>query len=276
VTGYDLHKLLIGSLGTLAVITRLNFRTFPMPQAQGMFAASFSSAENAFDFCRAVSHSVLTPQIMEIADPEAAGMIFSGEIAARLEPKAWIAIAAAAGAPAVVERHQRELPRLADASYAGDFLPLPEREASSILANIREFPRRMVERDSSVLIFRIDAEPGVMAALVEKLGVAAGQNALDFASLSRAVGILYAAFVPTRSDAAQPASRPEAIAEVFQICGEPEIQASAMLEWCPAELKTSADIVWGPPRPDFELMRRVKQSFDPQNVLAPGRFAGGI
>ena len=31
VTGYDLHKLLIGSLGTLAVITRLNFRTFPRP-----------------------------------------------------------------------------------------------------------------------------------------------------------------------------------------------------------------------------------------------------
>ena len=29
VTGYDLHKLLIGSLGTLAVITRVNFRTFP-------------------------------------------------------------------------------------------------------------------------------------------------------------------------------------------------------------------------------------------------------
>ena len=42
VTGYDLHKLLIGSLGTLAVITRVNFRTFPMPQAQGTFVASFS------------------------------------------------------------------------------------------------------------------------------------------------------------------------------------------------------------------------------------------
>ena len=35
VTGYDLHKLLIGSLGTLAVITRLNFRTFALPQAHG-------------------------------------------------------------------------------------------------------------------------------------------------------------------------------------------------------------------------------------------------
>jgi len=35
VTGYDLHKLLIGSLGTLAVITRLNFRTFPCAPGYG-------------------------------------------------------------------------------------------------------------------------------------------------------------------------------------------------------------------------------------------------
>ncbi len=37
VTGYDLHKLLIGSLGTLAVITRVNFKTFPLPPAQKIF-----------------------------------------------------------------------------------------------------------------------------------------------------------------------------------------------------------------------------------------------
>ena len=31
VTGYDIHKLMIGALGTLGVITRVNFKTFPMP-----------------------------------------------------------------------------------------------------------------------------------------------------------------------------------------------------------------------------------------------------
>jgi len=55
-----------------------------------------------------------------------------------------------------------------------------------------------------------------------------------------------------------------------------ERQATAMLEWCPAELKNSPEIVWGPARPDFALMQRVKKSFDSQNILAPGRFAGGI
>lgn len=276
VTGYDLHKLLIGSLGTLAVITRLNFRTFPLPQSQGTFVATFSSAENAFDFCRAVSHSVLTPQMIEIANPQAAATIFSGDISASLEPKTWVVILTVAGAAAVVQRHQRELPHLADAAYAGDFLPLPDDEAVAVLAKIREFPRLIAERDPSALVFRINAEPGAMSALLEKLRVAADQNGLDFLSLSRAAGILYAALLPARGEAMQSASFPQLIAEVFQICGEAQSPASAMLEYCPAELKTSAEVVWGPPRPDFELMRRVKQSFDPQNVLAPGRFAGGI
>jgi FAD/FMN-containing dehydrogenase len=34
--------------------------------------------------------------------------------------------------------------------------------------------------------------------------------------------------------------------------------------------------VWGAKRPDFQLMQRVKQAFDPQNIFAPGRFVGGI
>jgi glycolate oxidase FAD binding subunit len=276
VTGYDLHKLLIGSLGTLAVITRVNFRTFPMPQAQGTFVASFSSAEAAFDFCRAVSHSVLTPQLLEIVNPGAAALIFSGEISARLEPRTWSVIVSAAGQPAVVERHARDLGHLAGAADAEEFSPLTGVEADSVLGQIREFPRLMTERVSSAAIFRISAVPGVMASLVGKLRVLAAQRELDFVSLARASGILYAGFLPQMEISGTSASLPGIITEVFRACGQPETQASAMLEWCPADLKTSAEVVWGPLRPDFELMRRVKHSFDPQNVLAPGRFAGGI
>lgn len=115
-----------------------------------------------------------------------------------------------------------------------------------------------------------------MAALQGKLRILAAKSELDYVSLARASGILYAGFLPQTEISGLPQSLPELIPEVFRACNQPEIQASAMLEWGPTELKTSPDTVWGPPRPDFELMRRVKHSFDPQNVLAPGRFAGGI
>jgi len=276
VTGYDLHKLLIGSLGTLAVITRLNFRTFPMPQAQGTFVATFSSSEAAYDFCRAVSHSVLTPQMVDVANPGTAALIFSGETSSRLEPRTWTVVLTAAGQPAVVERHQRELGHLAGLADAEEFLPLTDAEADSVLAQIREFPRLMLERAPAAAIFRISAAPTTMAPLLGKLRVLAAQQELDFVSLGRAAGVLHAAFLPQKEMEAPPRSLAQVITEVFRACAQPEMQASAMLEWCPVELKTSAEVVWGPPRPDFGLMRRVKNSFDSQNVLAPGRFAGGI
>jgi glycolate dehydrogenase FAD-binding subunit len=276
VTGYDLHKLLIGSLGTLAVITRINLRTFPMPQTQGTFVATFSSAESAFDFCRDLSHSVLTLQMAEVASPGAAALIFSGEIAARLEPGTWSVILSAAGQPAVVERCRRELGHLSGAAKAEEFFSLSDGEALSILIQLREFPMLMMERVPAALIFRISAAPAALALLLRKLHVLAAQRDLDFVALGRASGVFYAAFLARKEPAAAPPFFARVIGDVFATCSEPELNASAMLEWCPADLKTSAEVVWGPPRPDLGLMRRVKNSFDPKNVLAPGRFAGGI
>lgn len=48
----------------------------------------------------------------------------------------------------------------------------------------------------------------------------------------------------------------------------------AVVLTAPASLRPSLD-VWGPV-PGIELMRRVKDQFDPAHSFAPGRFAGGI
>src|SRR5215469_13298197 len=61
VTGYDFHKLLIGSLGTLAVITRPNFRTFPAAPASRGFVLSFLVPDNALAFSSLIERSALHP-----------------------------------------------------------------------------------------------------------------------------------------------------------------------------------------------------------------------
>ena len=276
VTGYDLHKLLIGSLGTLAVITRVNFRTFPLPPAQGTFVASFSDAGSAFDFCRRVAQSVLTPQILEVADPAAADLVFSGAAPARIGPQHWCVIITAAGQPAVVDRYARELGHIAGAAHAAEFMPLSDTEQPSILVRMREFPRLVLEAVPSAIIFRLSVLPTAMTPLIGKLSEIAKRRNLNFATLTRASGIMYAVFFAQEGTETSAAEVADAAKEVFQICAQPENNAQAMLEFCPADVKRAVGDVWGPERQDFALMKRVKNVFDPQNILSPGRFAGGI
>jgi glycolate oxidase FAD binding subunit len=54
-----------------------------------------------------------------------------------------------------------------------------------------------------------------------------------------------------------------------------EANGALVIERAPIELKRAAD-VWGAPRGDFALMRRLKAQFDASATLNPGRFVGGI
>ncbi len=275
VTGYDLHKLLIGSLGTLAVITRVNFRTFPMPPSQGTFVASFSDAESAFGFCRDIAQSVLTPQIVEVADPVSAHFLLTAEAPKRIPQQDWAVVISAAGQPSVVERYARELGRLATSANASELMQLSGLEFL-VPAHIREFPRLILEAAPDAAIFRIGVLPTKMPSLLRDLMEAAKLYRLELATLTRASGIMYAAFFAQAWNEAPSPVTAAFLKTVFHICTLPENGANPMLEWCPSDLKRMGVDLWGPSRDDFALMRRVKHSFDPKNVLAPGRFAGGI
>ena len=56
--------------------------------------------------------------------------------------------------------------------------------------------------------------------------------------------------------------------------GAPPQPGSAVVLHAPAEVRAAVDL-WGPV-PALGLMRAVKDQFDPEHRMAPGRFAGGI
>jgi len=276
VTGYDLHKLLVGSLGTLAVITRVNFRTFPLLPAQGTFVATFRTAEEASEFCVTVSHSVLTPQIVEIADSGAAQFLYPADAAESITPRPWSVIHSVVGHSAVVNRHARELGRLAGEANAEEFQALDESGSVPLLTRIREFPQLVLNSAPSALIFRVNLVPSAIPSVLRRFRELASRAGFDFAALTRASGILCAAFAPPKGIETSSASSAQLAKEVLHFNALPEAGAQSMLEWCPAEVKRLAGDVWGPPRADLPLIRKLKNAFDPQDVLSPGRFAGGI
>jgi FAD/FMN-containing dehydrogenase len=125
VAGYDVHKLMIGALGTLGIITRTNFRTFPLPRLTRTFVASFERAEDAFAMRGRIAQSPLAPQALEILSPEAAQILNPGPW---LSHSAWSLAVAAAGHEAVLARYAADLSRMAEESKATSFVALADEE----------------------------------------------------------------------------------------------------------------------------------------------------
>ena len=279
VSGYDLHKLLIGSLGTLAVITRANFKTFPMPPEQVVFVVTFDDAAAALQFCASLGRSPLGALQVDVISPDTA-QIFSAHSDAEiaLPEKRWCVVVSAAGNARVVERNRREVPAMATHAKAGGLVALGDtvqsmKVAAALLGRVREFPALALNTNAAATIFRIAALPSTMTAVAQRLSELTVEHAIPAALVLRPQGLIYFAILPASSDAMAFAKLAKFSEVVFRATDE--LGAKAQIEFAPTELKRAVN-VWGAARADFELMRRVKKVFDGGNVLSPGRFAGTI
>ncbi len=75
VTGYDLTRLLVGSEGTLAVFTALIVRLLPLPEAKETFLLIFSSIEEATGLVAKILHTGLVPCTLEYMDHNAIAVV---------------------------------------------------------------------------------------------------------------------------------------------------------------------------------------------------------
>jgi glycolate oxidase FAD binding subunit len=301
VTGYDLHKLLIGSLGTLAVITRLNFRTFPAPIAGSCgFVASFPNAEGALALRRAIASSSLTPLTLDIVSPELAQIfatrtpatpetaVFAGEnhaadqtflqpIGDWFNPREWQLCAAFAGTTEVLDRYARELTLLAEKFRATSTAILGDATRPTVWGRLRESLSILLEASPATVIFKISVLPGHHAALFTNLQHIAERATLPSALVARAGGTIYFALLPASVNEDTTARLSQSIARIFDFVFAPGGHASLLFAppVAPASSRlpanSRAELI-----PGVAQMRRLKSAFDPQNIFAPGRFAGGI
>lgn len=269
VSGYDLHKLMLGAIGTLGIMTRVNFKTFPLAAETRGWLAGFTRAEDAFAFARGIRKSPLAPQTLEICDRSAAGVLDAKLPIGQAE---WSVAVSVAGNERVLERSADDLQAMAHSANAVAFSGLDAVAALELRAAIREFPALVATKFTNRVLVKFTALPTEMAETVQMLKTTATERGLPCAVLARGVGVIYFALLPTERDATTMAQLARCAKEIVSAAGK---NNRGMILQSPLELKREVN-VWGKPGEDFPLMQRVKQAFDPHGVFAPGRFVGGL
>jgi glycolate oxidase FAD binding subunit len=273
VAGYDLMKLLVGSYGTLAVITSANFRVYPRPKQTRTFAMDFATREEALATRDRIVQSPLAPLCLEIASPRSLEYLQTSSVEARdpdhyapdspIAPEThWRLALRAAGSDAVLARYARELGSAVTRSVELE-------EEADLWSHFAGFGERVLSRYCNSMLLQVSTTVSDTAASIAAIESAALNNNLLPAFVGRAGwAVLSVAMVPLSVD---PPSAMQYANAASALRAELPHGSTAVVLRCPTEAKRHFD-VWGTPSSDIASMRAVKRAMDPKNILNRGRF----
>ncbi|MEO6030120.1 MAG: FAD-binding oxidoreductase [Candidatus Binatia bacterium] len=285
VAGYDLMKLYVGSLGTLAVITEATFKVRPRPAEQRCLVFAVPSRATALAFGAALlvdrvgALSVTVTGAMSEADGGATVIVRLGGVAADVavaRTRVEMARTRVEMARTRVEmaRTRVEMARTRDAMARTNIAPSAQSQGGDVVLDAdADDPAARVHLDGAC-DFVARAEGDVVARLATlplRLPTLLGA-ALAVTGESRGVwqadplrGVAHLAFATTTPEVALAALATTAAAH----------GAHLVVERWPTALASHVT-VWQPLPPALPLMTRMKRALDPAGTLAPGRFIGRI
>jgi glycolate oxidase FAD binding subunit len=257
VAGYDLGKLFCGSQGTLGLITEATFRLHPRPAAEAWVTGDFGSFDlaGAASAVAAAAGSALVPSAVELS--WSAAFLRMGVL---LE-----------GTPSGVAERAKQMTELLAA------------EGATPVAAMSETPLRWWEQlpasDPPGTVVRVTFWVRQLAGVLDALataGVSAGIR--PAVSGPAGAGVLYAHLDPAAGD--DTAARfVRALRDRLEGVFAASADGSGLVRGGVAVLAAPAAVlaIAGPdrPAPGLDLMRAVKDQFDPGHRMFPGRQPGG-
>jgi len=256
VSGYDIPKLMVGALGTLGVLVELTLRLHPMPDREGTWLVMLPSAPATQAFIALVLDSTLEPMRFELLNEPA--------LQASSAPAAPVGVAVSIGSVEGAVREQgarlEELARQAGGRATAldeDFWDRCDRAFAKaegeVVLQVGVLPSRIAETLEAIAAGQVDLRSGATPMVTGCAASGSIRVVLTGADVEDA-----AAFVTHLRDAVR------------------GFDGSVVVQAGPRELRTTLD-PWGVVEPAaFELMRRLRDEFDPRRVLNPGRFVGGL
>jgi glycolate oxidase len=274
-TGYNLTHLMVGSEGTLGIITKIVFKLIPLPKHDLLMLVPFNSAEQACEAVGATFRAGITPSAMEFMERDAIdwSMKYAGEVNFTVKPEwqALLLIEVDGNNMDVLMQDCETIAGIMTEHGCDEILFADSAEQKASLWKIR---RKVGEAVKSNSVYK-EEDTVVPRAELPKLlnGVKAIGTKYGFKSVCyghAGDGNLHVNIIKGElSDDVWNTELPKGITEIFELCkalggtisGEHGI---GLVQ------KDYLSIVF--PEHQLQLMRNLKTLFDPNLILNPGKM----
>lgn len=271
VAGYDLTRLIVGSEGTLAVVTQISLKLIPKPETIKTMAVFFDSMQNAAKTVSGIMKETVVPRCVEYLDKACLDLIeadLSFELPANTMAMLIIELD---GNLLSVEKDARDIKTFCLSYNALDVMVAEDQAAAQKLWAARKalspilykIAPHKINEDIVVPINKIPAMVQVTQDIQEKFG-------LKIVSFGHAGdGNIHCNIMYDKTDETQLKRAEKAVDDLFAatlglggtVTGEHGVGVTKM-KYLIQEV--------GPTQ--IELMKGIKRVFDPQNILNPGKI----
>lgn len=271
VAGYDLTSLIVGSEGTLAVITSITLRLLPRPEAKKTMVACFNDMVTAAKTVSNIIRGKIVPATLEFIDRTSIDCVRSQIETELPEDTGAILLIEVDGDKKLVEREADKVREICEKNSVIDFkLASDEAEVELLWDARRKISSSLLELKPGKISEDIVVPRSRIPDLITFLCDLSKKYSLPIPAYGHAgdgnihVNILLDREIPDEASKGE-----KIIKELFQkvidlggtITGEHGIGITKAPYM---ELEFS--------KPAIELMKRLKASFDPNNILNPGKI----
>jgi len=246
VAGYDMTRLMIGSAGTLGLITEVTCRVTTIPERRTAICAEGSLAA-----CAALAGKLITSQL----SPVFVAAIPANKEDAKIDNESWKLMTGFEGFEKIVAEQLKRTANMLEK----DGLELRNQEEYPVQDGI--FGDIYIELGQSAFVLRADVPLDEVAGFVE------------FLSSRLTDADMFVDFGCGRMLAGFEVMQDEVWRQICDLCDQRN--GHVLMERAPVEFKKQND-VFGTARPEWQIMHRIKAALDPHTIFAPGRLPGKV
>ncbi len=275
VVGYDLTRLLIGSEGTLAVITEATLKLTPLPERRITLRALYADMGSAAKAVSAIMAQPVTPSTLEFMDGQALSMIRKAQQTDLPESAQALLMIEVDGSAASIEQDAKQVADTANSAGCLDVMVADTEEKVTTLwalrkalsPTLRTVAPKKINEDVVVPVSHIPA-------LIQGLQELGEKHAITIVNFGHAGnGNIHVNLLVNPDDNEEMSRADACLAEVFSLVLKLEGTLSGehgigMVKREFVELEIDPVTL--------ELMQKIKQQFDPKGILNPGKKLPGI